>query len=579
MIRSRWRSIVLLAACAVAGLTGLVRAQIAIARPNFGVPEFAEPGGAFRAEVKAGAGLSPDLWTAVLLNDLRAWTGAVERADYGLVADNNTVAGYRLSIRAPAGIPPETFRLALSHPAAGSATNRNAVGIVSNFETNFCILHYADPQAEAFEPSDPLTGRYGTHGSIREIYWHAPALGLINPRFLLDTGDELDNVYGTTTARYQEYIEAMCRIGVPVLATRGNNDNVISTAAWRSILGVETYSITMGSFYVCQKDYNENNFTTWFTNDYAASFTNPAVSYRLFGQHYNSGSAAWLPPAGRYPGLMLVGHGHVNATNQSSPYPILETRQACYKGSVGFFEFARTGSTWTCTSLADPWFQVMNTGPVARLAGTFARANDGTGSTNEITIVNGLSRTFSNGRVRFLAPYSSSGYVVSNGVKLAEYTYGGGSNAAIVTQVRIEGSATTRVSIRPADPDADGDGQPDAWEIACFGGTNAVLGGAGEDFDGDGLVNGYEYRAGTSPTNPASLLIVTGMEFAPDGRPVFSWSSASNRRYAILAGTNVNQGLIQVVASNLPAMPPYNSHTVDVPVTGARFFRVRLLEN
>jgi hypothetical protein len=69
------------------------------------------------------------------------------------------------------------------------------------------------------------------------------------------------------------------------------------------------------------------------------------------------------------------------------------------------------------------------------------------------------------------------------------------------------------------------------------------------------------------------------MEFAPDGRPVFSWSSASNRRYAILAGTNVNQGLIQVVASNLPAMPPYNSHTVDVPVTGARFFRVRLLEN
>lgn len=570
----------LLAAVSLVLPSAPAQAQLSIARPNFGVPAFALTGGTFRAEVKAGAGLTNTLWIASLANDLRSWTGTVEQAAYGLYADNNTATGYQLTLRVPADIPPETFNLAVTHagPGGGAATNRNAVGVVQNFETNFYILHYADPQAEACEPSDPVTGQYGSHGSIREITWHAPALALINPRFLFDTGDELDNLYGTSPARYQEYIEAMSRIGVPVLTTRGNNDNAISTADWRSTLGVETYSITLGSFYVCQKDYNENNFTTWFTNDYAASFTNPAIAFRLFGQHYQSGGAAWLPPAGQYPGLMLVGHGHTNAINQASPYPILMTRQACYKGSVGLFEFAKTGTTWTCASLAAPWFQVMNTGAVAYLSTSFVQPNDGSCCTNEAVITNSLAYTFGNGRVRFLMRYSAAGYAVSNGVKLAEYSYNGGSNSAVVVRAGIAGNAATRISVQPVNPDGDGDGMPDAWETAYFGGTNAFLGNPGDDFDGDGLVNESEYRAGTDPANPASLFAIVQAYTATDTLFVVSWNSASNKRYAVLSASNLACGVTQAIAANLYANPPLNTHTADMPLSGARFFRIRLEE-
>jgi hypothetical protein len=50
-------------------------------------------------------------------------------------------------------------------------------------------------------------------------------------------------------------------------------------------------------------------------------------------------------------------------------------------------------------------------------------------------------------------------------------------------------------------PDADGDGIIDAWEIHYLGGTNAAPGGHG---DSDTMTNLEEFHAGTDPTNAAS---------------------------------------------------------------------------
>ncbi len=429
-------------------------AQLYISRPNFGVPEFTQPGGTFRTEIKTSAGLTNTLWNAVLTNDLRAWTGMVEQLEYGLLADHNTSLGYRLTIRVPPDISPEVFKLIVSHPDSGSATNVNALSVVQNIETNFYILHYADPQAGGFEPDKPESGMCGKHGSIREIYWHAPAIRLMNPRFLFDTGDELDDpYYAGSVTNYQQYIDAMCQMGVPVLVTRGNNDDMISIEDWRRTIGIETYSIAIGSFYVCQKDYNENHFTPWFTNDYAASFTNPSVQFRLFGQHFSDSGSSWLPPAGQEPDLMLVGHIHVNSIVQSDPYCILSTEAAFNKGAVSLIEFLRSPTNWSCTSLTHlsaAQFQVMSSGAVARIHNTFAYSNDGSVFTNTATIVNQLPNRFWNGRIRFLMPFSSAGYDVSNGVKLAEYLYHNGSNLAVLVQVDIAPNTTTKVGIQPA---------------------------------------------------------------------------------------------------------------------------------
>jgi len=121
--------------------------------------------------------------------------------------------------------------------------------------------------------------------------------------------------------------------------------------------------------------------------------------------------------------------------------------------------------------------------------------------------------------------------------------------------------------------DLDGDGMPDAWEIAHFGGTNAVNGGADDDFDGDGASNGDEWTAGTTPTNADSVFAIRGAE--PAGSDwMLKWSSASSRYYRIWRGTDLAQPLSDAVAGPLPATPPENVHTVGQDTTPAAFYRV-----
>ena len=63
----------------------------------------------------------------------------------------------------------------------------------------------------------------------------------------------------------------------------------------------------------------------------------------------------------------------------------------------------------------------------------------------------------------------------------------------------------------PLNPDSDGDGMPDGWEVTH--GLNPLDGAdATQDADGDGLSNLQEYRLGTNP-----LLLDTDGDGIPDG--------------------------------------------------------------
>ncbi len=124
--------------------------------------------------------------------------------------------------------------------------------------------------------------------------------------------------------------------------------------------------------------------------------------------------------------------------------------------------------------------------------------------------------------------------------------------------------------------DADGDGMPDAWEVLYFGGTNAVDGGASEDWDKDCMDNLSEWMAGTNPTNSLSLLrVLPGSTFSGTNL-VLQWSSVSGRYYAIERGTNLMGGLSFNVASNIFATPDVNVRTVTVDGAIQEFFRIRL---
>ena len=63
-------------------------------------------------------------------------------------------------------------------------------------------------------------------------------------------------------------------------------------------------------------------------------------------------------------------------------------------------------------------------------------------------------------------------------------------------------------NVKPTEGDRDGDGLPDAWEVAHGLATNNAAGnqGAYGDRDGDGLTNTEEFEAGTDPSDPSSRI-------------------------------------------------------------------------
>ena len=84
----------------------------------------------------------------------------------------------------------------------------------------------------------------------------------------------------------------------------------------------------------------------------------------------------------------------------------------------------------------------------------------------------------------------------------------------------------------------------ETWRLANFSPeqlANVNISGATADPDHDGLNNEQEYWAGTSPTNPASCLVLYGLTNNPalPGEYVVRWQSASGRLYTVQAATNL----------------------------------------
>ena len=127
-------------------------------------------------------------------------------------------------------------------------------------------------------------------------------------------------------------------------------------------------------------------------------------------------------------------------------------------------------------------------------------------------------------------------------------------------------------------PDTDGDGMDDTWEIAYFGSITNSNGGATEDWDLDGMRDIFEYKAGTDPTNELSLLQLQNTGWLSFGELIVRWQSVSSKSYAIDSTTNLLDGFNDTVESNLVGYPPENSYTVTVDQLDRSIYRIRLEE-
>jgi hypothetical protein len=120
----------------------------------------------------------------------------------------------------------------------------------------------------------------------------------------------------------------------------------------------------------------------------------------------------------------------------------------------------------------------------------------------------------------------------------------------------------------------DAYGIPAGWKTQFFGATNAVNGGALDDWDHDGVNNLSEYLAGTNPTNASSKFSVTSLKAQGGTNFAIQWSSIAGKLYAIQTSTNLPAGYDGWATNHVPATPPLNTQTFKVEQARSRYYRV-----
>jgi hypothetical protein len=485
------------AVCLTRAATPAAPDDAALWRPRFATPAIVALDNAtnreFVAEVKAGP--SASRWRATLKNDLRSWPCQIVSATYAKI-NRDTEPGWQIKVRVPADISPELFDLVVASSESVSAQNQS-VSVSPAFATNFYLLHITDEQIVNQYHTDPSGQYYKMVGTWEEMKWMQEPVNLINPRFVVITGDQIDfngaldgwnnwvnwgyTPKGKKTFTQEETTKLESRLSdmykdchkgyhVAYVETPGNHDvtppgklllgstinwHPISARFYETEFGQRSYSFRMGDFYVLMHDWSDAGLKAWAAHDYDAALSDPGIRYRLVGQHFNAkwdgaptGNSAFMP---KTCDLMLIGHGHQEKTIQTSPYYIYEDGPAFKYGSTGFFNFRRTPDGWTCDQTAAPrdytndvWRLFTDNGAVKKVRTDQPDSRNITATS--VTITNDLPQNFYDGRVRFVL--AKGVYrTVKNGEILSEYDSADKSKTAVLVRVNIPAQDTVTVSV------------------------------------------------------------------------------------------------------------------------------------
>jgi hypothetical protein len=147
---------------------------------------------------------------------------------------------------------------------------------------------------------------------------------------------------------------------------------------------------------------------------------------------------------------MLIGHGHVTKTVQTSPYYIYEDRAAFVYGTAGFFNFERTSDGWKCDQTVSLRDEKKDVWPLFTANGETKKVRTDQPdpmnlTVKHVTITNDLPENFYDGRVRFVLDKGT--YRVNNGTVLSQYDCVNGTKTAVLVRVNIPSSGAITVDI------------------------------------------------------------------------------------------------------------------------------------
>lgn len=137
----------------------------------------------------------------------------------------------------------------------------------------------------------------------------------------------------------------------------------------------------------------------------------------------------------------------------------------------------------------------------------------------------------------------------------------------ISSKVLTSGKFLANVASGTEDPDSDGDGMDDAWELANFGSLGQTAAG---DFDGDGTSNIVEYLLGLSPVSGSSRFAgaITGA--------TITWPAKAGVSFTVQRSTTMTEEASWSNVATVVAAGTTGTWTDPTPPSGKAFYRVVL---
>jgi uncharacterized repeat protein (TIGR01451 family) len=166
----------------------------------------------------------------------------------------------------------------------------------------------------------------------------------------------------------------------------------------------------------------------------------------------------------------------------------------------------------------------------------------------------------------------TAGFSIGSDNRIAAVVPAGAASAAV--SVTKGGFTVTSSDIFVVLPDQDGDGISDSFEQEYF--DDPVAGDPAGDDDGDGQSNRAEYRAGTDPTDSASVFRIVSATRAESGDVTFLFTSVIGKIYRAESSETLGAGAIWTPLESDIAGTGGNVTVVDTTTIGheQRFYRV-----
>jgi hypothetical protein len=422
--------------------------NININRPRIGIPAFVNKGSTF--QIEADASDTATGWIAKLKNSYKTINLPIISSTYGATQIwNGTRPGWLITVSVPASAGHDLWNLELQATIGGSASTRteaNAVSVAESFDKSYYIGHLTDSHIKAQREMTRLVNCYS-------------AMSVIGPQAIAMSGDLID-IHSHAQA-YDAYYEMGKNCEVPLLWGPGNHDilgsDTFGQELWNRLLAQRQFAANMGPSFVLSHD-NTMGTNTFCNAAWNQSFASSTDKVRMVMQHIRgsgSGDQSFEPRSPKAPHFYFFGHWHVNSASllNTVPYIISQDTSSSYPVYGKIARFNRDGSgNWSLGTYGYPGTTSsagipLSTGDSAiNVTRSFAGINNGSLSSNTVTIVNKTRERFEHGRARFVM--EKGHYVVSsgNGQIIDQYDSDDAMKTIVQVKVDVAASATEGTS-------------------------------------------------------------------------------------------------------------------------------------